>query len=66
MAFSLANNYLGYLVPRSDTIDLWRTGHPNYYEEAVSAGPNFGDNVGNKLMQMLGAPARFSSYPIRP
>ena len=40
--------------------------HPNFYEEMVSSGPNFGDNVGNKLLQMLGAQTRFSAYPSRP
>ncbi len=66
MALSLANNYLGYLIPHSDMLNYWDTSHPNYYEEQVSAGQNFGDNCGNKLMQMLGAPDRFSNYPIRP
>ncbi len=66
MAFSLANSYLGYLVPNTDYLNLWDMNHPNYYEEQVSAGYNFGDNVGNKLLEMVGAPVRFSRYPIRP
>ncbi len=66
MAFSLANNYLGYLVPASDTLNLWDVNHPNHYEEIVSSGPNFGDGCGTRLMQMVGSPQRFSGYPARP
>ena len=63
---ALANNYLGYLVPASDFLQLWQLNHPNFYEDMVSAGMNFGDNVGNKTLQMLGTPTRFSTYPTRP
>ncbi len=66
MALGLANAYHGYLTPSSDYINLWDRDHPNYYEEQVSAGWNSGDACGNKLMQMLGSTARFSSYPTRP
>lgn len=62
----LANSYLGYLIPRTDTLPIWQVNHPNYYEEMVSAGANYGDNVGNKILQMLGAPVRFSTYATRP
>lgn len=66
MIAGLANSYLGYLIPRTDTLPLWMMSHPNFYEELVSSGPNFGDNVGNKILQMLGSPVRFSTYPTRP
>lgn len=69
MIASLANSYLGYLVPKSDyipLIPLSNFNHPNFYEDQVSSGENFGDNIGNKIMQMLGTSARFSSYPSRP
>ncbi len=64
--FGLAHSYLGYMIPETDYLPLIFVGHPNYYEEFVSAGSHFGDNVGNKMLQMLGSPLRFSSYPIRP
>ncbi|MBI4617088.1 MAG: hypothetical protein HY720_25975 [Planctomycetes bacterium] len=61
-----ANCYLGYLIPESDLVGLLETKHPNHYEELVTAGPHFGDSVGNKILQMLGTPVRFSNHPIHP
>ncbi len=62
----ISQAYLGYLVPSQDYLAPWQFSHPNFYEDAVSAGWSFGDNVGNKVMQMLGSNDRYSSYPIRP
>jgi len=62
-----ANGYFGYFVPASDFLSPFRRAdHPNYYEDELCPGPHFGDAVGNKVLQMLGAAARFSNYPIRP
>ena len=62
-----ANAYFGYAIPAGDFLTpLFRSGHPNYYEDELSAGPNFGDAVGNKLFELLGSPERYSDYPIRP
>ena len=62
-----ANAYFGYFVPASDYLSPFsETAHPNYYEDELSAGPNFGDAVGNKIFELLGTDERFSDYPIRP
>jgi hypothetical protein len=55
MMIDIANGYFGYLIPESDY--LMNDKHPNYYEELPSAGARFGDTIGNKWLQMLGAPA---------
>jgi hypothetical protein len=61
-----ANNYLSYLVPTSDNVGWLNGSHPNCYEEQVTVGKDFGDDAGNKLMQMLGSPVRYSNRDIRP
>ena len=55
MMLCIANGYLGYLVPEKEYLADEK--HPNHYEEVGSAGSLFGDTVGNKLLQMLGAPS---------
>ncbi len=55
MILTIANGYLGYMVPKNDYLKDDK--HPNHYEEIGSAGDLFGDTVGNKLLQMLGAPS---------
>jgi len=52
---TIANGYLGYMLPASDYMD--ESKHPNHYEELPSAGHLFGDTVGNKWLKMLGAPS---------
>jgi hypothetical protein len=61
-----ANNYLSYLVPASDNVGPLNSDHPNHYEEFVTIGKHFGDDTGNKQMQMLGAKERYSSRAILP
>ena len=66
-ALGLANGYFGYFVPAADFLSPFRRAdHPNYYEDELCPGPHFGDSVGNKILEMLGAEERFSNYPIRP
>ena len=55
MMLTIANGYLGYMTPSSDYLKDDK--HPNYYEEIGSIGHLLGDTVGNKLLQLLGAPA---------
>lgn len=66
MMFSLANDYFGYAIPASDHVGFFNVSHPNHYEEFVTPGEDFGDSVGNKMLQMLGEERRFSDYPINP
>jgi len=62
-----ANAYFGYTVPPGDFLSpIFEFQHPNYYEDELSAGPDFGDAVGNKLFELLGSGERFSDDPIRP
>jgi len=56
----LANNFLAYFVTGGDQIPNVKNTHPNYYEESVAVGANQGDDIGNKLMEMLGSTSRFS------
>jgi|GEM_PF-3556937 len=50
-----ANNYLSYLIHRSDNVGWWNFGHPNHYEDFVTVSRDFGDDTGNHLMRMLGS-----------
>ncbi|MBT7608264.1 MAG: hypothetical protein HN576_00815 [Bacteriovoracaceae bacterium] len=61
-----ANNYLSYLIPKSDNVGWFRFNHPIHYEEFVTIGKEFGDDVGNKWMQMLGSKHRYSDREIYP
>jgi hypothetical protein len=61
-----ANNYLSYLLPKSDNISWFRFNHPLHYEEFVTIGKNFGDDVGNKWMEMLGTDYRYTNRKIQP
>jgi hypothetical protein len=61
-----ANNYLSYLIPKSDNVGWFRFKHPNHYEEFVTIGKEFGDDVGNKWMEMLGSSHRYSDRKIHP
>jgi len=61
-----ANNYLSYLLHAGDNVGQLNYKHPVWYEDFVTVGKNFGDDVGNKLMQMLGSSERFSKREIYP
>ncbi|MAE72297.1 MAG: hypothetical protein CME06_17745 [Gemmatimonadetes bacterium] len=51
---NMGNSEAGYLVPYADYVPLGDMSHPNYYEEEVSSGPHFGDDVANALAALLG------------
>lgn len=53
----MANQFLAYFVPGTDLLTDKK--HPNFYEESVSVGTNQGDEIGDLIMQMLGAKERF-------
>lgn len=61
-----ANNYLSYLLPRSDNVGALKFKHPNHYEEFVTVNKHFGDDTGNKWMQMLGSRYRYNKRKILP
>ncbi|MBI5528742.1 MAG: hypothetical protein HY897_20625 [Deltaproteobacteria bacterium] len=50
MFFALTEHELGYAVPESDVLPA---DHPNYYEESVSAHPEYGDIVYGALLKMV-------------
>ena len=50
-----ANGYLSYMIPRADYVGWWNTGHPNHYEDVVTIGKRFGDDVFRAWMDLLGA-----------
>ena len=54
---NMAQSEAGYLIPYADYLPLFDMEHPNYYEDQVSSGPHFGDDVGNALADMLGDPS---------
>lgn len=56
----MANNFLAYFVPKADRLPNTKNKHPNYYEESVAVGSNQGDEIGDKLLEMLGSTTRFS------
>lgn len=62
----MANSYYGYAIPKSDTLPLSESDHPNFYEEEYDANLCFGDAVGNRLMQMLSSSATFSDCVPKP
>ena len=59
MLMGQANGYLSYLVHKPDNVGWWNRDHPNYYEEEVTVGADFGDDAGNQLMEMLGSKERY-------
>ena len=48
-----AQDYLSYLVPQSDNTGWWNFDHPNHYEEWVTIGKNFGDDVARAWDELL-------------
>ena len=50
-----AQDYLSYMIPRADNVGWWNFDHPNHYEEWVTIGKQFGDNVAQAWAKLLGA-----------
>ncbi len=50
-----AQDYLSYLVPPSDNTGWWNFGHPNHYEEWVTIGRRFGEDVRRAWRELLAA-----------
>ncbi len=51
-----AHDYLSYMVPASDNVGWWNFGHPNHYEEWVTIGKRFGDDIAAAWRTLLTAP----------
>jgi len=61
-----AQNYLSYMVHLNDNVGALNFKHPNHYEEFVTVSKHLGDDLGNKWMQLLGSPYRYSKRKILP
>ena len=53
-----AHDYLSYLMPPSDNTGWWNFDHPNHYEEWVTIGTRFGDDVRRAWRDLLEARMR--------
>jgi hypothetical protein len=61
-----ANNYLSYLVHLPDNVGPLNFNHPLWYEEFLTVSKHFGDDAGNKIMQLLGRSERYSDREVMP
>ena len=50
-----AQDYLSYLVPPADNTGWWNFDHPNHYEEWVTIGKRFGEDVLRAWIELLAA-----------
>jgi hypothetical protein len=48
-----ANDYLSYMIPRSDYVGWWNMNHPNHYEDLVTISKRFGDDVAGAWRVLL-------------
>ena len=53
-----AQDYLSYLMPPSDNTGWWNFDHPNHYEEWVTIGSRFGEDVRRAWLDLLAERAR--------
>ena len=49
-----AQDYLSYMIPLADYVGWWNGDHPNHYEDFVTIGQRFGDDVGRAWRELLG------------
>ena len=49
-----AQDYLSYMIPSPDYVGWWNGDHPNHYEDFVTIGRRFGDDVGRAWLELLG------------
>jgi len=50
-----AQDYLSYMVPLHDNVGWWNFSHPNHYEEWVTIGKRFGDDVAQAWSELIDA-----------
>ena len=60
-----AQDYLSYMIPISDNVGWWNVDHPNHYEDGVTIGKRFGDDILRAWRELLGAPADAATFPRR-
>jgi hypothetical protein len=51
-----AHDYLSYMIPTSDNVGWWNFNHPNHYEDWVTIGAAFGDDIGRAWRELLAVP----------
>ena len=57
-----AQDYLSYMIPGDDNVGWWNFDHPNHYEDWVTIGKRFGDDIARAWRELL-APADASASP---
>ena len=60
-----AQDYLSYLVPPADNTGWWNFDHPNHYEEWVTIGKRFGEDVLRAWQELLAARGAAPDRPAR-
>ena len=60
-----AQDYLSYLVPPADNTGWWNFDHPNHYEEWVTIGKRFGEDVLRAWQELLAARRAARDGPAR-
>ena len=63
-AIGSANDYLSYMIPTSDNVGWWNMNHPNHYEDGVTIGKHFGDDVFRTWLRLLGVSTQESLAPV--
>ncbi len=56
-----AQDYLSYMIPRPDYVGWWNGDHPNHYEDFVTIGRRFGDDVGRAWLELLAEAGQIAS-----
>ena len=58
-----AQDYLSYMIPISDNVGWWNFDHPNHYEDGVTIGKRFGDDIERAWRALLAATADSATSP---
>ena len=58
-----AQDYLSYMIPITDNVGWWNFDHPNHYEDWVTIGKRFGDDIAQAWRELLTATADASMSP---
>jgi hypothetical protein len=58
-----AQDYLSYMIPSTDNVGWWNFDHPNHYEDWVTIGKRFGDDILRAWRELLTPTADPSMSP---